>query len=108
MLNVLAASAIADFFLSIVRLPPTSRPGVAENQATRSFSSRIPLRLIGDGASVRHGFDESCGIRGRAPDYDHGFNAVASFSILPITAIPSTREGNQIRDGRGSRFGNKL
>jgi hypothetical protein len=46
--------------------------------------------------------------RGRAPDYDHGFNAVASFSILPITAIPSTREGNQIPDGRGSRFGNKL
>jgi hypothetical protein len=36
-------------------------------------------------------------MNGPSPAYDHGFDAVASFSILPITAIPSTQEGNHIR-----------
>ena len=40
---------------------------------------------------------ESLGINVPSPAYDHGFDAVASFSILPITAIPSTQEGNHIR-----------
>jgi hypothetical protein len=50
-----------------------------------------------DGASTRQESDESVGINGRAPTDDHGFDAVVSFGILPITAIPSTRERNHIR-----------
>ena len=32
-----------------------------------------------------------------SPAYDHAFDALARFHILPIPAAPSTWEGNQIR-----------
>jgi len=32
-----------------------------------------------------------------SPAYDHAFDALARFHILPIPAAPSTREGNHIR-----------
>jgi hypothetical protein len=32
----------------------------------------------------------------RSPAYDHGFDAVTGFSILPITAAPTAQEGNHI------------
>lgn len=41
--------------------------------------------------------DGSLGSNKPSPAYDHGFDAVTSFSVLPITAIPSTWEGNHIR-----------
>jgi len=31
-----------------------------------------------------------------SPAYDHGFDAHARFHVLPITATPSTWEGNYI------------
>jgi hypothetical protein len=32
-----------------------------------------------------------------SPAYDHGFDALARFHVLPTTATPSTWEGNYIR-----------
>ena len=37
------------------------------------------------------------GLNALAPAYDHGFDARSRFSIPPITATPSTQEGDYIR-----------
>jgi hypothetical protein len=81
-------------------------PGVARNFPSiarfyrRSVVRALPKvkqRILFHYVWASQGFNESLGINERSPAYDHGFDAVASFSVLPITAIPSTREGNHIR-----------
>ena len=63
---------------------PCMGPDISQRPSPRFFVARPSC-------------DGSVGGNKPSPAYDHGFDAVASFRILPITAIPSTREGNHIR-----------